>query len=148
WMVVEEEGLRSPISKFLTQEEMDGLRRALEAETGDLLLLMADKPSLACEILGRLRLHLGQQLNLIPEGRWDFVWIVNWPLLEKDEETGRWSAAHHPFTAPVDEDLERLETDPGSVRAKAYDLVLNGNEIGGGSIRIHRRDVQERMFRV
>src|SRR5690606_6914539 len=94
-----------------------------------------------------LRLHMAQTMGLIPDGAWNFVWVVNWPLFEWDDEEKRWQAAHHPFTAPMDEHLPLLETDPGAVRAKAYDLVLNGTEVGGGSIRIHRSDVQQRMFR-
>lgn len=148
WIVVEEDSIRSPVAKFLQPEEVAALREAFGAKAGDLCLVIADEVEPARKLLGRLRLHVAKQLDLIPEGLWNFTWVVDWPLLEWDDETQRWYAAHHPFTAPVDEDLDKLETDPGSVRAKAYDLVLNGTEIGGGSLRIYRRDVQERVFRV
>jgi aspartyl-tRNA synthetase len=115
-------------------------------KTGDLLIFVADKPQVTMEVLGRLRLELGKSLNLIDEDRWELLWVVDFPLLQYDEEEKRYQAVHHPFTSPRPEDLELLETDPGQVRAQAYDLVLNGIELGGGSIRIHRRELQERMF--
>ncbi|HHT73101.1 MAG TPA: aspartate--tRNA ligase [Firmicutes bacterium] len=147
WMAVEEDKVRSPIAKFLTEEELQAIVGRLQGKPGDLLLIVADEYKLASEVLGRLRLLLAERLGLIPEGRYDLLWVVDWPLLEYDEEAGRYVAAHHPFTAPVDEDLALLESDPGRVRAKAYDLVMNGVELGGGSIRIANRATQEKMFK-
>lgn len=118
----------------------------LEGKPGDLLLFVADKPKVVADALGALRLHLAEKLSLVPPGRYNFVWVYDFPLLEFDEEEGRYVAMHHPFTSPREDDLELLEQSPGQVRARAYDLVLNGVEVGGGSIRIHRRDIQERMF--
>jgi aspartyl-tRNA synthetase len=146
WIAIDEDGFRSPIAKFFTQEQLAGLKERMEGNTGDLLIFVADKPNVTMEVLGRLRLELGRSLNLIDEDRWELLWVIDFPLLEYDEEEKRFQAVHHPFTAPRPEDLELLETDPGRVRAQAYDIVLNGIELGGGSIRIHRRDVQERMF--
>jgi aspartyl-tRNA synthetase len=148
WIAVGE-GLevRSAIAKFLQPEEMAALLQTMQAEPDDLICIVADKPQIVAESLGRLRLYFGDRLGLIDDSQFKFVWVVDWPLLEYDEATGRYSAAHHPFTSPKDEDLDLLETAPGKVRAKAYDLVLNGVELGGGSIRIHNRSVQERMFR-
>jgi aspartyl-tRNA synthetase len=146
-MAVEEDKVRSPIAKFLTEEELQAIVGRLQGKPGDLLLIVADEYKLASEVLGRLRLLLAERLGLIPEGRYDLLWVVDWPLLEYDEEAGRYVAAHHPFTAPVDEDLALLESDPGRVRAKAYDLVMNGVELGGGSIRIANRATQEKMFK-
>jgi len=120
----------------------------MAGEPGDLLLFVADKPEVVADALGNLRVHLGERLGLIPSDALSFVWVVDFPLLEYSEEERRYVAKHHPFTAPRDEDLSLLQTDPGSVRAQAYDLVLNGRELGGGSIRIHRREVQELMFQV
>jgi len=138
--------LRSPIAKFLSEEELAAIRRVCGAETGDLILIVAGAYDLVCSVLGRLRLDLGRDLGLIDEESFNLLWVVDWPLLVYDEEAGRYVAAHHPFTAPLDEDAHLLETDPGRVRAKAYDMVLNGVELGGGSIRISRRSLQERMF--
>jgi aspartyl-tRNA synthetase len=148
WIAVGE-GLevRSAITKYLKPEEMAALLQTMQAEPDDLICIVADKPSVVAESLGRLRLYLGNRLGLIDDKQFKFVWVVDWPLLEYDETNGRYSAAHHPFTSPKDEDLDLLESAPGEVRAKAYDLVLNGVELGGGSIRIHNRSVQERMFR-
>ena len=150
WIAVpgdDPEGWRGPVVKFFTAEEREGLARRLQPRPGDLLLLAADEPERASVALGRLRLQLAERLAWPKVQEWAMAWVVDFPLLEWDEEEGRYVARHHPFTAPRDEDLDRLETDPAGVRAKAYDLVLNGYEIGGGSIRIHRRDVQERVFR-
>lgn len=147
WMVVEEDNLRSPIAKFLSEEEQKTIVEKLNGKPGDLLLIVADQFRVASEVLGRLRLLLAERLELIDESRYDLLWVVDWPLLEYDEDGGRYVAAHHPFTSPLDEDLELLETDPGRVRAKAYDLVLNGVELGGGSIRIFNRSIQEAMFK-
>ncbi|OQP05103.1 aspartate--tRNA ligase [Geobacillus sp. 44B] len=147
WLKVEADGLKGPIAKFFTEEEQAGLVQTLEAEEGDLLLFVADKKAVVADALGALRLKLGKDLNLIDDTKLHFLWITDWPLLEYDEEEGRYYAAHHPFTMPVREDLPALETNPEKVRAQAYDLVLNGYELGGGSMRIFERDVQEKMFR-
>jgi aspartyl-tRNA synthetase len=120
----------------------------MAGEAGDLLLFVADKPEVVADALGSLRVLLGERLGLIPPDVLAFVWVVDFPLLEYSEEDRRYAAKHHPFTAPRDEDLPLLQTDPGRVRAKAYDLVLNGRELGGGSIRIHRRETQELLFQV
>ncbi|MBM4122301.1 MAG: aspartate--tRNA ligase [Nitrospira sp.] len=145
WVKVAQGGqLESVIAKFLDGKQL--LASAPDAKPGDLLLFGADKPKIVHDVLGRLRLLLGDELNLVDRQAWKPLWIVDFPLLEYDEEGKRYVALHHPFTSPMDEDLLRLETDPLSVRAKAYDLVLNGNELGGGSIRIHRRDVQSKVF--
>ncbi len=147
WLKVEEDGLKGPIAKFFTEEEQKGFMQTLDAETGDLLLFVADTKTVVADALGALRLKLGKELQLIDETKFNFLWITDWPLLEYDEEEGRYYAAHHPFTMPVREDLPRLETEPNKVRAQAYDLVLNGYELGGGSLRIFERDVQEKMFK-
>ncbi|NMB00187.1 MAG: aspartate--tRNA ligase [Firmicutes bacterium] len=146
WLALEENQVRSPIAKFLTDEELQAIISGLEGEVGDLLLLVAGQYELVSDVLGRLRLALGKELGLIDEDLYNLLWVVDWPLLVYDEDNGRYVAAHHPFTAPLDEDVDLLETDPGKVRAKAYDLVLNGVELGGGSIRITNRKLQERMF--
>ena len=145
WVKVAQDGqLESVIAKFLDGKHL--LASAPDAKPGDLLLFGADKARIVHDVLGRLRLLLGDELNLVDKQAWKPLWIVDFPLLEYDEESKRYVALHHPFTSPMDEDLPRLETDPLSVRAKAYDLVLNGNELGGGSIRIHRREVQSKVF--
>ncbi|HEY8487890.1 MAG TPA: aspartate--tRNA ligase [Thermaerobacter sp.] len=138
---------RGPTVKFFTPEERAALAARLGVTAGDLVLLAGDEPERASTVLGKLRLQLAERLGWPRVQEWAMAWVVDFPLLEWDEDEGRYVARHHPFTSPRDEDLERLETDPAGVRAKAYDLVLNGYEIGGGSIRIHRRDVQERVFR-
>lgn len=147
WMAVEEEGVRSSIAKFLEPKEIEIIKTTLSAQPGDLLLLVADTFATACDVLGRLRLHLGEKQNLIDKTRFDFLWVVDWPLFEYNEEAKRYVAAHHPFTAPLDEDLSLMSEDPAGVRAKAYDFVLNGVELGGGSIRIFQKDVQALMFK-
>ncbi len=147
YFIVNEEGVKSPIAKFFTQEEINAILDKMEAKPGDLLLFVADQPDVVAQALGALRLHLAHRQNLIPENSYNFLWVVDFPLLEYDVEEKRYTAMHHPFTAPLDEDVELLEEHPEKVRAKAYDLVLNGVEIGGGSIRIHRREVQEKMFK-
>jgi aspartyl-tRNA synthetase len=147
WLKVEEDGLKGPIAKFFTEEEQNGFKQALDAETGDLLLFVADKKNIVADSLGALRLKLGKDLKLIDETKFNFLWVTDWPLLEYDEEEGRYYAAHHPFTMPVRDDLPLLETEPDKVRAQAYDLVLNGYELGGGSLRIFERAVQEKMFK-
>lgn len=148
WLKVEEEGLKGPISKFVTEDDASAISTSANAEAGDLLLFVADKKSVVADALGALRLKLGKDLKLIDETVFNFLWVTDWPLLEFDEGENRYYAAHHPFTMPVKEDLELFETDPASVRAEAYDLVLNGYELGGGSLRIYERDIQEKMFKV
>ncbi len=141
------ETVKSPIAKFLKEEEIADLSKNLEAEQGDLLLLVADEEAVVANVLGRLRLALGKQLGLIDPDRFNFLWVTDWPLFEYNEDEKRFVAAHHPFTAPHDDDLDILATKQAQVRAKAYDLVLNGVELGGGSIRISRREVQLEMFK-
>jgi aspartyl-tRNA synthetase len=148
WMKVEEAELKGPISKFFSAEEQSVIREYAAAEQGDLLLFVADKKSVVADALGALRLKLGKELDLIDESKFNFLWVTDWPLLEYDEEDGRYYAAHHPFTMPVRSEVDMLETEPEKVRAQAYDLVLNGYELGGGSLRIYERDVQEKMFKV
>ncbi|WP_337287854.1 aspartate--tRNA ligase [Candidatus Methylomirabilis sp.] len=146
WFKVSAGGLQSPLTKFLEPMILERLVERLKGEEGDLLVLIADQAKTAAEVLGRLRLKLGRELKLIDENALAVTWVIDFPLLEHDPEQGRWQAMHHPFTAPLDEDLPLFDADPGRIRAKAYDLVVNGQELGGGSIRIHRRDVQSRMF--
>ncbi|HLT57754.1 MAG TPA: aspartate--tRNA ligase [Limnochordales bacterium] len=148
WIAFQEDGVRSPITKFLSEEELAGIKERAGVKAGDLLLFAADRRELAAEILGRLRVRLGRERFPLEPGQFACAWIVDFPLFEENPDTGRPDPKHHPFTAPADADLELLETDPFKVRAKAYDLVINGYELGGGSIRIHRRDVQEAVFRV
>ncbi len=137
---------KSSFSKFMTQEETDALVKAMEGEAGDLLLFAADKNTVVWAVLGALRLELARQMNLLDNSEYRFVWITEFPLLEWSEEEERFKAMHHPFTMPMEEDLQYIDTDPGRVRAKAYDIVLNGTELGGGSVRIHQNDIQEKMF--
>jgi aspartyl-tRNA synthetase len=148
WIKITSEGVQSPIARFFTEPAMQALIQRLAGEPGDLLLFVADTPEVVADALGNLRLHLGERLGLIPADTLAFVWVVDFPLLEYSAEDRRYVAKHHPFTAPRDEDLSLFQTDPGQIRAQAYDLVLNGRELGGGSIRIHRREVQELMFHV
>jgi aspartyl-tRNA synthetase len=145
WIKVTAEGLQSPVAKFLTAVQ-DRLLALTGGTAGDLLLLVADTPAVAATVLGRLRVDLARRFQLIPEGRDVFAWVIDFPLVEWNADEKRWDAVHHPFTAPRDEDLALLESDPGKARAKAYDLVLNGQEAAGGSIRIHQQSVQERLF--
>lgn len=147
WMKVEKEGLKGPIAKFF-KENPENVIKALKAEEGDLLLFVADKSKVVHEALGALRLKLGKELNLIDQAEFSFLWVVDWPLIEYDEGESRYTAVHHPFTMPREEDLQLLDTQPQKAKALAYDIVLNGYELGGGSIRIHKRDVQEKMFEV
>lgn len=146
WIVLAEEGIKSPIAKFFTEEELKALFERMGAETGDILFFVADTYAIVSDALGHLRLELAKRLGLIPEDVLQFLWVTEFPLLEYDAEEQRYVAIHHQFTAPMDEDLMLLETEPLRVRAKAYDMVLNGTELGGGSIRIHRRGVQEKIF--
>jgi aspartyl-tRNA synthetase len=140
--------VQSPIARFVPQPTLQAIVQHVAAEPGDLLLFVADRPEIVADALGNLRVHLGERLGLIPRDALAFVWVVDFPLLEYSEEERRYVAKHHPFTAPRDEDIPLLQTDPSRVRAKAYDLVLNGRELGGGSIRIHRRETQELLFQV
>ncbi|WP_139892609.1 MULTISPECIES: aspartate--tRNA ligase [unclassified Bacillus (in: firmicutes)] len=148
WMKMEEEGLKGPIAKFFQDEDGKGLIEVTGAEAGDLLLFVADKKSVVADALGNLRNKLGKELNLIDESKFNFLWVTDWPLLEYKEEDGRYYAAHHPFTMPVREQISLLDENPGEVKAIAYDLVLNGYELGGGSLRIFERAIQEKMFEV
>ena len=137
---------KSSFAKFMTEEELKALVEAMQGEPGDLLLFAADKNKVVYNVLGALRLEVASQMGIIDENKFNFLWVTEFPLLEWDEEENRFTAMHHPFTMPMDEDLELLDTDPGKVRAKAYDIVLNGTELGGGSVRIFQSDVQEKMF--
>lgn len=149
WIQLKEGEVKSPISKFLKEEELQGIIDTMNAEIGDLILIVADRNNVVFQSLGQLRLELAKKFDLITDkNEFNFAWITEFPLLEYDEEEGRYFAAHHPFTMPMDEDIEYLDSDPGRVRAKAYDLVLNGEELGGGSIRIHDTKLQEKMFEV
>ncbi|MFQ5559602.1 MAG: aspartate--tRNA ligase [Nitrospinota bacterium] len=148
WFKVGENGLESPIAKFFSAEQLETIVTTLEGEPGDLLMFVADKTKVVSAALSHLRLLLGKRLNLIDNSKLEFVWVTDFPLFEWDEDEKRFNAMHHPFTAPLDEDIELFETDPEKMRAKAYDLVLNGSEIGGGSIRIFNADTQKRMFNV
>ncbi|MCM3735510.1 aspartate--tRNA ligase [Bacillus cytotoxicus] len=147
WLKVEEDGLKGPIAKFFNEEDANTLMSTLDGTDGDLLLFVADKKSVVADSLGALRLRLGKELELIDESKFNFLWVTDWPLLEYDEDANRYFAAHHPFTMPFREDVELLDTTPEKARAQAYDLVLNGYELGGGSLRIYERDVQEKMFK-
>jgi len=146
WFKIGSDGITSPVAKFLPGALLQGFRERMGGEPGDLLLLCVDRPKAAADAMGRLRLKFGRELKLIDPQALALTWVVDFPLLEWDEKEKRWSAMHHPFTSPSDEDLACFETDPGKIRAKAYDLVVNGAEVGGGSIRIHRREVQSKMF--
>lgn len=148
WLKTEEEALKGPIAKFLSDEEKNALKEKAGAEDGDLLLFGADKKSVVYDSLGQLRLKLGKELNLIDESKYNYLWVTDWPLFEYDEEEERYFAAHHPFTAPAEKDAQDLLTNSQNVKANAYDLVLNGYELGGGSIRIHKKEQQEEMFKV
>jgi aspartyl-tRNA synthetase len=146
WAALQGDEVRSSFARFLTPGQLDALRAQLGAGSGDLLLLVADEPRVAAETLGALRLELGRRHAEVPPDLLAWVWVTDFPLFEWDAEHQRWDAAHHPFTAPLDEDLPLLRTDPGRVRSKAYDIVCNGWELGSGSIRIHERAVQEQVF--
>ncbi|MGA1825640.1 MAG: aspartate--tRNA ligase [bacterium] len=152
WMKIDQGGISSPIKKFFSPVQLENLVGRMGAtgeDTGgnEIIFFIADKPKVVAESLGRLRVYIASQLGIIPDNAYKFVWITEFPLFEYDTEQGRFVAMHHPFTAPMDDDISLLESEPGKVRAKAYDLVLNGQEIGGGSIRIHRADTQRRMFK-
>lgn len=147
WMQIQPDGsVKSPIAKFFSEEYLANILKSAEAEPGDLLLFVADKPSVVAAALGALRIEMAKRRGLIDENKLAFTWVVDFPMFEYSEEEKRYVAMHHPFTSPREEDIPLLATDPGKVYAKAYDMVLNGTEIGGGSIRIHRRDVQDAVF--
>ena len=148
WIKVTDQGLESSIVKFFPDQAQQMLRESLNVQTGDLLLFVADQPAVVANALGNLRLELARQQDLMETGDFSFLWVTQFPLLEFDDVEKRYVACHHPFTSPLEADLNELETAPGDVRARAYDLVLNGNEIAGGSIRIHHRETQERVFRM
>jgi aspartyl-tRNA synthetase len=148
WIRLTQEGWRGPLVKFLTEEEKSALAEALSAEKGDVLFFGADTPAIVAQVLGQIRVRLAQELEIVPEGVFSLTWVTDFPMFEWDPENRRWAAKHHPFAAPVDEDLPLLAQNPKSVRAKAYDLVLNGHEIGGGSLRVHQPEVQAEIFAV
>ncbi len=148
YIVINEDGsYKSSFAKFMKDEEMDALVKALDGQPGDLLLFAADRNKIVWSVLGALRIELAGQMGLLDKSDYKFLWVTEFPQFEWSDEENRYVAMHHPFTMPMEEDLDKLETDPGSVRAKAYDIVLNGTEIGGGSVRIHQADIQERMFK-
>jgi aspartyl-tRNA synthetase len=146
WIKVHEDSWQSPIAKFFTEQEKQALAQRIDMQPGDLVFFIADQPKVTNEALGNLRNFLGKKLGLVQENTFSFVWVTRFPLMEYDENEKRYQALHHPFTAPLEEDYDLLEKDPLSMRSRAYDLVLNGSEIGGGSIRIHQRELQERVF--
>ncbi len=146
WIKVREDGWQSPIVKFFTEDEKNSLAQRLDMQVGDLVFFVADKTKIVNEALGHLRNHLGKRLNLINDAEFAFVWVTRFPMLEYDETEKRYQAMHHPFTSPLEEDYDRLQNEPLAVKSRAYDLVLNGSEIGGGSIRIHQKDLQEKVF--
>ena len=147
YIVINEDGsYKSSFAKFMTEEQMNALVSAMDGKPGDLLLFAADKTKVVWTVLGALRCHLAELMGLVDKNVYRFVWITEFPLLEWSDEENRFTAMHHPFTMPMEEDLQYIDSDPGRVRAKAYDIVLNGNEIGGGSVRIHQDDIQEKMF--
>ncbi len=148
WMIIEEDEVKSPIAKFFSDEELENLKDKMNPAPGDLLLFVADSNRIVNDTLSNLRHHLADRLDMIPDDKNEFCWIVDFPLLEYDPDEKRYKAAHHPFTSPFENDLEAFEQEPEKIRAKAYDLVLNGVEIGGGSIRNHNRQVQEKMFEI
>ena len=146
WIQYTEKEIKSPFKKFYSEETFQQIKEATNAKTGDLLLVVADKPLVVAQALGELRLEMGRRRGLINENEYKFLWVVDFPMFEYDEENKRWKAMHHPFTAPRDEDVQYLLSDPGRVKAKAYDMVLNGVEVGGGSLRIYNSDTQEKVF--
>jgi aspartyl-tRNA synthetase len=146
WINVTEEGIKSPIAKFLKEEEMNAIVERMQATVGDIIFIVADAPNVTYDSLGQLRLEVARRFGLIEENKFNFLWVTEFPLFDYDEEENRYVAKHHPFTSPMDEDIPLLDTNPAEARAKAYDVVLNGYEIGGGSIRIHNQQLQEKMF--
>ena len=149
YVAIQEDGsYKSSFAKFMTEEQMAALISAMDGKPGDLLLFAADKNKVVWDVLGNLRLEIARQLDLLKKDDYKFLWVTEFPLLEYSEEQGRFVAMHHPFTMPMDEDWHLIDSNPGAVRAKAYDIVLNGTEIGGGSVRIHQSDIQSKMFEV
>lgn len=148
WIKVGDGEISSSVNKFFSQEQLKEIADVFDAEAGDLILIAADKPKIVFDTLGWLRRHIAGEMGLLDDSKFNFLWVVDFPLYEYDDETDTYSAMHHPFTSPREEDLDFLETEPGKVKAKAYDIVLNGVELGGGSIRIHDQELQQRMFRV
>ena len=149
YIAIQEDGsVKSSFAKFMTEEQMTALIQAMDGENGDLLLFAADKNKVVWDVLGALRIEIARQLDLLDKSDYKFLWVTEFPLLEWSEEAGRYTAMHHPFTMPMEEDLEFIDTDPGKVRAKAYDIVLNGTELGGGSVRIFNNEIQNKMFEV
>ena len=149
YIAIQEDGsLKSSFAKFMTEEQMAALVKAMDGENGDLLLFAADKNKVVWDVLGALRIEIARQLELLDKGDYKFLWVTEFPLLEWNEEAGRYTAMHHPFTMPMEEDLHLIDTEPGKVRAKAYDIVLNGTELGGGSVRIFNNEIQNKMFEV
>ena len=147
YVAIQNDGtVKSSFGKFMTEEEMAALIKAMDGENGDLLLFAADKNKVVWDVLGNLRLEIARQLEILDKGDYKFLWVTEFPLLEWNDEQERFQAMHHPFTMPMDEDLPLLDTDPGKVRAKAYDIVLNGTELGGGSVRIFNNEIQNKMF--
>ncbi len=146
WINITAEGIKSPIAKFLKEEELNGIIESVGGKIGDIIFIVSDKAKVVYDALGQLRLELARRFELIDKSRYDLLWVTEFPLLDFDEEDNRYVAMHHPFTSPMDEDIALLDTDPLKVRAKAYDIVLNGYELGGGSIRIHNQELQEKMF--
>jgi aspartyl-tRNA synthetase len=146
WFKSNPDGWQSPLAKFIGDDVRAEIEAKASFKQGDLMLVIAGEAPMVNESLGQLRLHVAQKLDLIPADRFDFLWVVDFPLFEYDQEDGRYYSMHHPFTSPKEEDLDLLASDPGKVRARAYDMVLNGSEIGGGSIRIHSKDIQSRIF--
>ncbi|HBU12192.1 MAG TPA: aspartate--tRNA ligase [Clostridiales bacterium] len=146
WISIKEDGLNSPITKFMTDDEVSAIMKRLDGQVGDILFFVGDKNTVVFDSLGALRLKLAERLELIKKDTWDLLWVTEFPLFEYSEEEKRYVAKHHPFTSPMDEDIGKVTDDPENARAKAYDIVLNGNEIGGGSIRIHSSELQEKMF--
>ena len=147
WISMKEDGVQSPITKFFKEDELSALLERLDAKTGDIIFFVGDKDKIVYDALGNLRLKLAEKLEKIDESVYDLLWVVDFPLFEYSEEEKRYAAMHHPFTSPRDEDVDKMESDPAATYAKAYDIVLNGNEIGGGSIRIHTTELQEKMLR-
>lgn len=147
WITYTEEGIKSPIAKFFSEDILANIKATMKAEAGDLVFIIADKPSVVAHALGELRLEMGRRCNLIDPDKLSFLWVVDFPMFEYNEDEKRWVAMHHPFTSPRDEDVQYLESDPGRIKAKAYDMVLNGTEIGGGSLRIYNRELQSRVFK-
>ena len=146
WMSYTDEGIKSPITKFFSEETIGQISSAAQAQSGDLLMFVADKPDVVAAALGQLRLEMGRRLNLIDPDQLSFLWVVDFPMFEQDTDSKRWVAMHHPFTSPRDEDVQYLGVEPGKIRAKAYDMILNGVELGGGSLRIYNRQLQEKIF--